>query len=63
MLIENMRTDLISDPQRLARIEQMIAEYQAVKTRRLMERALNDWQDAEASQPLFDVEKPPTRVH
>ena len=58
-----MRTDPTFDRQRLARIEQMIAEYQAVKARRLMERALNDWQDAEASQPLFDLEKPPTRAH
>ena len=58
-----MRTDPTFDRQRLARIEQMIAEYQAVKARRLLERALNDWQDAEASQPLFDLEKPPTRVH
>ena len=58
-----MRTDPTAEAQRLARIKQMIAEYQAVKSRRLMERALNEWQDAEASQPLVDVEKPPKRVH
>ena len=58
-----MRTDPTAEAQRLARINQMIAEYQAVKSRRLMERALNEWQDAEASQPLVDVEKPPRRVH
>ena len=58
-----MCADLIFDPQRRARIEQMIAEYQAAKARRLMQLALNDWQNADATQPLLDLEKPPTRVH
>jgi hypothetical protein len=58
-----MGTDPTFDPQRLARIEQMIAEYQATKARRLMQRALNQWQDAEAHQSLLALQKPPTRVH
>jgi hypothetical protein len=56
-----MRTDLTVDAQRLARIEQMIAEYQAVKARRLMQRAMDEWENADKS--LLDLEKPPTRVH
>ena len=56
-----MRTDLTVDSQRLARIEQMIAEYHAVKTRRLVQRAMDEW--ANADQALRDPEKPPTRVH
>jgi hypothetical protein len=63
MVLSGMRTDLIFDRQRRARIEQMIAEYQATKARRLMQLALNDWQNAGATQPLLDLEKPPTRVH
>ena len=56
-----MRTDLTKDSQRLARIEQMIAEYHAVKTRRLMQRAMDEWHDADHAR--LDLEKPPTRVH
>jgi hypothetical protein len=39
----------------------MIAEYHAVKTRRLMQRALNEWHNADHAR--LDLEKPPTRVH
>jgi hypothetical protein len=56
-----MRANLTVDSQRLARIEQMIAEYHAVKTRRLMQRALNEWHNADHAR--LDLEKPPTRVH
>ena len=56
-----MRTDLTVDFQRLARIAQMIAEYQALRARRLIQRAMDEWENAD--QPLLDLEKPPTRVH
>jgi hypothetical protein len=53
----------VFDPERLARIEQMIDAYRATKERRSMQRAMREWENAEAHQTLVDLDKPPVRVH
>jgi hypothetical protein len=58
-----MRNALIFDPERLARIEQMINEFQAARERRCLRRAMKEWERAEAERSLLDLEKPPERVH
>jgi hypothetical protein len=47
----------------LARIEQLIADYRAVKHRRMVRRAMRLWRAAEAYQRLAKLEAQPERVH
>jgi hypothetical protein len=58
-----MPSNPIFDPERLARIERMIDEYQAAKERRFLQRAMKEWQNAEAQQTLLELDKPPERIH
>jgi hypothetical protein len=58
-----MPADSTFDPDRLARIEQMIEEYQAAKERRLLHLVLKEWQNGDPLQSLLDRDKPPERVH
>ena len=48
---------------RLARIERMIEHYRLAKDRLLQRRAIAMWRKLEAQQALFELEKPPERVH
>jgi len=50
-------------PERLARIERLIDEYQSVKRRRIVRRAMRLWRSAEADQRLAKFEAPPKRIH
>jgi len=46
-----------------ARIEQMIEEYRKTTERRLLQRAMTLWLDAEADQRYLAFEAPAERVH
>jgi hypothetical protein len=58
---------MIIDPSRLAerraRIESLVAEYQAVKQRRLLRLAMRLWRRAQDRQRLVAPETPLERVH
>jgi len=58
-----MAFDRSRTSERRTRIESLIAEYQAVKQRRLLRAAIRLWRRAEARQPLFAPETPLERVH
>jgi hypothetical protein len=49
--------------QQRARIEQLIEEYRKASERRLLQRAMTMWLDAEADQRLVAFEAPEERVH
>ena len=58
-----MDIDRSSTGERLARIENIIEEYRAVKQRRLLRLAMRLWRRAEARQRLVALERPLERVH
>ena len=58
-----MMIDGTNRPERLARIERLIDEYQSVKRRRIVRRAMRLWRAAEADQQLAKFEAPPKRIH
>jgi len=58
-----MATDRSGTSDRLARIEDVIEEYRAVKQRRLLRLAMRLWRRAEARQRLVALETPLERVH
>ena len=46
-----------------ARVEQLIEAYRKASERRLLQRAMTMWLDAEADQRLLAFEAPEERVH
>jgi hypothetical protein len=58
-----MAVDDRDSAERIARIEQMIAEYRHEKERKLMRRAMRLWRRAEADQRCVDLERLAARVH
>ena len=58
-----MTIDRSGTSERLARIENIIAAYRAVKQRRLLGLAIRLWRRAEAQQQFVALEIPPERVH
>ena len=58
-----MMIDGTDRPERLARIERLIDEYQSVKRRRIVRRAMRLWRCAETDQQLAKFEAPPERIH
>jgi hypothetical protein len=58
-----MMIDGTGRAERLARIEQLIDEYRAVKRRRIVRRAMRLSRAAEAHQRLAKFEAQPERVH
>jgi hypothetical protein len=58
-----MAIDRSGTSDRLARIENVIEEYRAVKQRRLLRLAMRLWRRAEARQRPVGLETPLERVH
>lgn len=58
-----MGIDRTECAERLARIDQMIAEYREAKRRRLVRRAIALWRKAEARQQPLELDAPSQRVH
>lgn len=58
-----MAIDRSGTSDRLARIENVIEEYRALKQRRLLRLAVRLWRRAEARQRLAALETPLERVH
>jgi hypothetical protein len=58
-----MAIDRSAGRDRVARIENVIEEYRAVKQRRLLRLAMRLWRQAEAEQQIVALETPLERVH
>jgi hypothetical protein len=58
-----MAFDRSRTSERLARIESLIAEYQAVKQRRLLRTAIRLWHKAQSRQRHAELDTRPERVH
>ena len=58
-----MPPDPTNTEERLARIEEMIEKYRAMKHRQFLQRAMKRWRRTEAHQHLAAFDAQPERIH